>query len=129
MFPTRIATSSDTSSLHTINNIIDKLNSDLSEPERAGFLKILIESPDTLELLGEAALEWEKRLNDKFIAINTSAGVIDLPDSLYKASARYAEKSRYLLDRLLTEKKQLLKEQCISGYVQPCPSGSSDFAI
>lgn len=116
MFPTRIATSSNTSPVHTIENIIAKLNSDLSEPEREGFLKILMESPDTLELLGEAALEWEKRLNNKPIAIKTSTGGIDLKYSLYEESVRYAEKSDRLLDRLLTEKKQFLKDQYTSCY-------------
>lgn len=116
MFPTRIATSSNTNPVHTIESIIAKLNSDLSEPAREGFLKILMESPDTLELLGEAASEWEKRLNIKPIAIKTSTGAIDLEYSLYEESLRYAKKSDRLLDRLLTEKKQFIKDQYTSCY-------------
>ena len=135
MFTSKITEKSNESPKHTTDSIIDRLDSDLSDSERKSFLKILVDSPQTLELLSEVTMMWEKRLvfmnnmiktlkrdsSPKYLSIGDVASTnqstkqkvstLSKHQLAYEKSARNAEISLCFLDELLTETEQLLIEE------------------
>jgi hypothetical protein len=135
LFTSKITEKSDEHRAHTTESIIAKLDSDLSDSERKSFLKILVNSPQTLELLSDVTVAWEQRLvsiyNEiktlkrdsapKYLSIDnvsstnqyteTDVSTLTKQQLAYEHSARNAELSLCFLDEILTETEQLLMEE------------------
>ena len=57
--------------VHTVENILKKLDSDLPDSERESFLKILLNSASTFILLLEVSIVWQANLCNTQIQIAT----------------------------------------------------------